>query len=143
MTNWLDDLQKIRQAHQQAATEPPPPKKPGVELDQLLKESRAFELLRDVRRVLLGGVGRIELFEQAGGYDMVLALLWDGPVTNPRRPRSNSADTYHIFIGVQKNRLWVNGKPLKTGTATALQAALLEAARNPGRRKELRQSFSR
>jgi hypothetical protein len=104
-----------------------------------LKQVRAFEFLRDIRKELLGGVGRIELFENAQGYDIVLALMWDGPVASPKPPRSGSKDGHYIFVGVVSHKVWVNGQQVTANTPSALQSRLLEAVRNPGRRQDLGQ----
>ncbi len=137
MSDWLDNLQRIRAEHQQKATAQEKEAPPGAQIDQLLREAKAFEHLRDIRKVMLGGVGKIELFESASGYDVVLALMWEGPTADPRHPKAGVSNQYHILVGVHNQRLWVNGEAVAKNTPAALQAALLKAARNPGRRKEL------
>ncbi len=67
---------------------------------------------------------------------MVLALMWNGTITKPELPRSNSKQRRHIFIGVRGDELYVNGKRVPTATEQALQEALLAAAENPGIRRE-------
>ena len=134
MDDWLEQLRQIRAGYRRVAQESVVPETASQAHDQLLKEARAFEFLRDIRRELLGGAGRIESFDNSGGYDLVLALMWDGPISQPRKPSAGSSDGYHIFVAVRDRQLWVNGRPIAANTAEALQMALLEAARSPGRR---------
>ena len=138
MENWLDELHRIR-AEQTESLKPLESPKQAVH-EELLKKVRAFEFLRDMRKALLNGVGHIELFENAQGYDVIMALVWDGPVANPKPPRAGSKEARYIFVGVYNQKLWVNGQPVAENTPEALQKRLLEAARNPGRRKTLGQA---
>ena len=135
MDNWIDELRRIR-AEQQEADSPAESSPQAIDED-LLKKVRAFEFLRDIRKELLGGVGRIELFENAQGYDIILALMWDGSVANPKPPRSGSKEARYIFIGVVNHKIWVNGQLVTDNTPSALQSRLLEAIRNPGRRQNI------
>ena len=127
----------MKEAEQQRAKPITSPTAPLNTPDTLLKEVKAFELLRDIREVLLDRVGVIELFEDASGYDLVMALMWDGPLTAPKPPQAHSKNRHHIFVGVKGKSLYVNGQPLKPLTEEALQKALLKAAKNPGHLKTL------
>lgn len=135
MLNWQKKLEQIRENDLSAT--PSPKGENAGKVDNLLYKVEAHQLLRDLRQFLLGGVGVIELFEDASGYDLVLALMWDGPVSQAKTPKANSQDRRHIFIGVREDNLYVNGKKIQGNTKKALQQALLEAAQNPGSRKEL------
>lgn len=136
MSDWEAELNRIRRENaRQQPDESAAPQSGRV--DQLLHEVEALRHLRDMRRLLLGGVGRIELFEDAGGYDLVLALMWDGPISRARPPKAEARDGYHIFIGVRNNRLFVNNRPLTPANSDTLKAALLQAARRPGHRRNL------
>lgn len=136
MDDWLDQLRQIRAEQETEARQPEVA--PENQASQLLQQVNAFKYLRDIRKVLLGGVGRIELLENVGGYASVLALTWDGPVASAQPPLANSPEMRHIFIGVRDKKLWVNGHLVADATPEALQARLLEAARQPGRRADLR-----
>ena len=98
MESWLDELHRIRAEQTESLTSPEPPRQAVNE--ELLKKVRAFEFLRDIRKALLNGVGRIELFENAQGYDVIMALVWDGPVGNPKPTRAGSKEARYIFVGV-------------------------------------------
>jgi hypothetical protein len=134
MQDWYKTLQQIRETEISNAV---PAKETFGRVDDLLKNVEAHQLLRDLKRFLLGGVGKIELFEDASGYDLVLALMWDGPISQAALPKTNSKTRRHIFIGVRDGGLYVNGKTVPSNTKKALQEALIEAAKNPGLRKEL------
>jgi len=126
---WQKKLKKLKNNHrteEEAAT-----KKVGKP-DALLQQVHALQLLRDMKQFLLDGIGKIELFEDASGYDLVMVLMWNGTIAKPEMPRSNSKQRRHIFIGVRDNKLYVNGKHVPTATEQALQEALLAAAENPG-----------
>ena len=135
--NWKQELRKIKESEVQKKS----PKKKLVARaqtpDTLLKQVKAFELLRDMREILLDRVGVIELFEDASGYDLVMALMWDGPIATPKPPRPDSKSRHHIFVGVKGKRLYVNGKVLQKNTEERLQKALLQAAKEPGHLKTL------
>jgi hypothetical protein len=65
-----------------------------------------------------------------------LTLVWQGPVSRARKPDPDDPAGYsYILVGVREGRLWVNGKPLAEATPEALKAALLQAARKPGRER--------
>ena len=133
--DWLNKLRNLRE---EAKKQAPKPEEVQIgKIDHLLKEVNAFEHLRDIKKELLGGVGRIELIEDVSGYDLVMVLMWNGPLHNPTHPKENSKNRCHIFIGVNNKKLWVNGKPLPKNTSEKLQEALLEAAKNPATSRKL------
>ena len=126
---WQKKLKKLRDNHQTKET---PPKTTIGKSDALLKQVHALQLLRDMKQFLLDGVGKIELFKNTNGYDLVLALMWNGTISKPEIPRSESKQRRHIFIGVRGGEIYVNGKHVPIATEQALQDALLAAAENPG-----------
>lgn len=129
--DWYKKLQELK-----TSQKPELPIAQNVKPDKLLGQVEALRLLKDVNRFLLDGVGRIELFEDASGYDLVMALMWNGSISEPAKPRANSKHRHHIFIGVRDECLYVNGKRIKPGTSN-LQRALLSAAESPGLRKDI------
>lgn len=133
-----DWLNKLRHLREEAKKQAPKSKETQTgKIDQLLKDVNAFEHLRDIKRELLGDVGLIELIEDASGYDLVMVLMWNGPLHSPTHPKENSKNRHHIFIGVNNKKLWVNGKPLSKNTSESLQDALLEAVKNPATSRKL------
>ena len=95
--DWLDQLNQIREADKakhQPKTEAelaPPPQNLAVEL---LRQIKAHELLRQVQRALLGGQGTLDTFDRAQDYDRLLALVWQGPISEARRPDPNDPELY-------------------------------------------------
>ena len=102
------------------------------QVSQLLRQSRAYELLRDVQKALLAGKGVLDVFEASDNYDRTITLAWQGAISNARRPNPEDPDNcYSIQVGVRQGRVWVNGKPLSSPTPEALKIALLKAGKNP------------
>ena len=110
-------------------------KKPKKTRKELLKDPDEF---MTISGKLIGfAIDHKTQISYAVGTIVVLALMWDGPTANPKHPKAGSTNQYHILVGVHGQRLWVNGEAVAKNTPAALQKALLKAARNPGRRKEL------
>ena len=139
-SEWLNQLRHLREADrlkQPSAEE----QKEQIQTEQrqaseLLRRSRAHELLRQVQKALLGGQGLLDIFERKGQYDRVLTLVWQGPISAARKPDPDDPAQYnYILVGIRQGKLWVNGKSLPEATPEALKAALLEACKKPGRQK--------
>lgn len=137
MTDWLDELQKLRRADQKKRLR----KQTGDTLDlsvlqpqaaDLLRQCDAHKFLRRVQDVLLGGKGELDFFEQAGKYDRVISLVWQGPVSQARKPNPEDPASYrYIFVGARGGKVYVNGKPLPAITPEALKSALVEGSKKP------------
>jgi hypothetical protein len=137
---WLDQLRQLREAdrlNRQSEVEvEQQPQAEQRQASELLRQSRAHELLRQVQKTLLGGQGLLDIFERKGQYDRVLTLVWQGPISAARKPDPDDPAEYsYVLVGVRQGQLWVNGKPLASAEPKALQAALLEACQKPGRQK--------
>jgi hypothetical protein len=137
--DWLNQLQQLRDADK---TKHQPPVEIDVESQRkqqavdLLRKSRAHELLRQVQKTLLGGQGTLDFFDRKGDYERVISLVWQGPISEARRPDPDDSEPYnYILVGVRKETLWVNGKKVAEATPETLKTALLEACRKPGRAK--------
>ena len=137
---WLEQLRQIREADKakhQAKAEQAPKQDKRNEAGELLRQSRAHSLLRQVQKVLLDGQGQIDIVDKVGPYEQGIMLSWQGPISAARRPHINTDEAYYyILIGVSQGKLWVNGKSLSKITPQMLKAALLEASKNPARRKQ-------
>ncbi len=142
--DWLEQLRQLREADQSAHPDPLQAEEGPAQVTQrqaseLLRQSRAHELLRQVQKTLLGGQGLLDIFERQKQYDRVLTLVWQGPISAARKPDPDDPAPYsYILVGVRNGKLWVNGKVLASAAPEALQQALLQAARNPGREKQLK-----
>lgn len=138
--DWLQQLRQLREddlARQRNSLEAKKQvQSPQRQASDLLRQARAHELLRQVQRTLLDGQGLLDIFERKGQYDRVLTLVWQGPISAARKPDPDDPAGYsYILVGVREGRLWVNGKALSEATPAALKAALVLAARNPGRER--------
>ncbi len=142
--DWLAQLEQLhnedktkRQAAAQA--EAAQQKQSEVQKNQaqeLLRQGKAYELMRQVQKALLGGKGLLKVHEADKKYDRIIILRWQGPISEARNPDPNlKEDIYHILVGVRDEELWVNGKKVAETTPDALKVALLEASQNPGRQK--------
>lgn len=137
--DWLDEIRQLREAdhtarqqsEQQAQEETDAREAMAV---NLLRQTRAHELLRQVQKALLNGQGALDIFDRAGDYDRAITLTWQGHISEARRPDHNDpSPMYYIAVGVRDDKLWVNDQPLPTNTTAVLKKALLAASRNPGK----------
>lgn len=146
MTNddWTTQLKQLHEndkAKHQAVAEAEAKKKQQEQdkknhISELLRHSRAYELMREVQKLLLNGKGVLDVFEASNDYERTITLAWQGPISDARRPNPEDPDDcYYIQVGVRHGRLWVNDKPLSPPTPNALKIALLKAAKNPERQK--------
>lgn len=132
---WLAELADIRaadaaaqenQAQQAAAVDA------RAQANEILVHSQAHRLLRQVQKVLLNGGGSLKAYERSSQYTMALALMWQGPVSNPSLPVRRDVPTYYLIIGVKSGVLWVNDRTLPDAEPATLKQALVAAARQPG-----------
>lgn len=138
--DWLQQLRQLRENDRTRRQDRPGAREqvhsPQRQASDLLRQARAHELLRQVQKTLLDGQGLLDIFERKGQYDRVLTLVWQGPISAARKPDPDDPAGYsYILVGVRNGRLWVNGKALPEATPAALQAALVLAAKNPGRER--------
>ena len=137
--DWLKQLQQLHdddKAKQQPKVDDVGAKalKQQKEAATLLRKSKAHELLRQIQKTLLGGGGILDIYEQKSDYERVISLVWQGPISAARRPDPDDPEAYsYILVGVRQGKLWVNGKQVAKATPEALQAALLQACKKPGR----------
>ena len=143
--DWIEELRQLHEAdkakHQaEAKTEDQQQHKKKAQRDKaidLLRQSQAHELLRQVQRTLLAGQGTLDILDQASDYERVITLVWQGPISTAQRPNPEDPAAYnYVLVGVRQGKLWVNGKRVSSATPEALKAALLRACKNPGRAKQ-------
>ncbi len=143
--DWLQQLNQLHQedkAKHQVKIDAEAKKKRQQEArknqaSELLRQSKAYELLRQVQKALLGGKGVLDVFDATDDYDRTITLAWQGPISNAKKPDPEDPGDYnYIMVGVRKGKLWVNDKPLPAATPTTLKAALLQASKQPGRKKQ-------
>ena len=138
---WLEQLKQLREAdkakHQDSTGDLDlnGSNKRATAAD-LLRQSKAHELLRQVQKSLLAGQGTLDIFDRAGAYERAIALVWQGPISAARRPQPNDpAPYYYILIGVRQGKLWVNDRRVAKVDSEALKKALLKACKKPAREK--------
>jgi hypothetical protein len=135
--DWLDQLRKLHdadKARSQAKSKEQQVQKSHA--SDLLRQSQAHKLLRQVQKVLLSGQGTLDIFDRTGDYERVISLVWQGPISNARKPNPDDPEPYnYILVGVRNGKLWVNGKALSAPTPEALKVALVQASQKPGREK--------
>ena len=143
--DWLEELRQLHEAdkakHQaEAAARQQQQKKKKAQRDKaidLLRQSQAHELLRQVQKTLLAGQGTLDILDQASDYERVITLVWQGPISAAQRPNPTDPEEYnYVLVGVRQGQLWVNGKQVPSATPEALKVALLRACKNPERAKQ-------
>lgn len=102
---------------------------------ELMRQSKAHALLRQVQKAYLDGEGVIKVFENVEGCSVVLVLMWQGPISAARVPDRLEEPYSYISVGVKDGRLWVNGKALSKATAEGLRVALLQACKEPAQKR--------
>ncbi len=143
--NWLDELYQMHnedKAKQQASEKTDPLdlsvlSKNRVELAAaVLRSVNALNLVRRLQSALLGGKGIIDTSDSRDDYDRVITLVWQGPISNARKPNPEDPTEYqYISIGVRGKKLYVNDQEVTSLTPEALKSALVKAAKKPGKIK--------
>ncbi len=135
---WLEQLQQLHQADKsRSQPEPIPPEQRLPEAAELMRQSKAHELIRQLQKVLLDGKGLVDIFDTTNKYERVISLVWQGPISDARKPDPDDPEPfYYIFVAVRAGKLWVNDKSLQGTTPQVLKTALLQAAKKPGRKKQ-------
>lgn len=144
MADWLDELYKM---HEEDKGKQPPRKAEPLDLSILsknrvelaaatLRSVNALAVMRRVQSALLGGKGIIETLDTGDDYDQVIILSWQGTISTAQKPNPETFETYwYISVGARGKKLYVNGKEVKPITPEALRAAIVKAAKNPGKAK--------
>ncbi|MBE7550400.1 MAG: hypothetical protein HS126_04890 [Anaerolineales bacterium] len=142
---WLDELYQMHnedKAKQQTLQKSDPLdlsvlSKNRVELAAAVMRSvNAHNLIRRLQSALLGGKGIIYIFDSKDDYDRVISLVWQGPISNARKPNPEDPTEYqYISVGARGKRLYVNDQEVSSLTPEALKKALVEAAKKPGKIK--------
>ncbi len=138
--DWLQEIRQLHEADKakrQPEADAADQQKEQIKRNRaatLLRRSHAHELLRQVQKALLDGQGTLDILDRASDYERVITLVWQGPISDARRPNPDDPDQInYILVGVREGRLWVNGQKLSADTPEVLQAALLKACKSPGR----------
>lgn len=130
---WLAELERLR-AEDKAVQDAAAAQARLVEQQQqkaaqLMQDSHAHELLRQVQKALLAGKGVLRFYTHSGGYDQAVALLWQGPISQAEKPVKDDKAEGLILVGTREGQLWVNEVKVPEPTAQALKQALLQTCR--------------
>lgn len=104
---------------------------PAAELSaaDLLQQCNAHGLVRQVQRALLNGGGKIQFYEDVGGYEQAIVLIWSGPISDAAAPAEIKDVDASLIVGANDDGVFVNDRKLSNPSPQALQTALLEMAR--------------
>lgn len=140
--DWLDELHQLHEqdkASQQADIEQLDlsilaSKQAAQQAVDLLRQTNAHNLLRQMQKALLEGKGVLDVFGKSDRYDRAISLSWQGSISAARKPDPKNPEAYQfILIGVREGKLYVNDKEVAPTTPEVLKKALVAAAKNPGR----------
>ena len=129
--DWIAKLQQIYEAnkvYQQAKEQRQLTPSPKDTADTFMKQSRAHDLMRQIQKVLLNGEGILRFYEDVGGYNRAIVLMWKGPVSAASKPANLKDVDVSIIIGANDKGIFVNDKKLAKPTPEALKQALLDLA---------------
>jgi hypothetical protein len=134
---WLDQIRRLYEEDKlrlqaEQAHEQPAPAQPDTAAN-LLGQTKAHLLLRQVQKALLNGGGLLEVLDQPEDYDRAIVLMWQGPISAARKPDQAGEDYNYVLVGVRQTKVWVNGKAIREPTPEALRLSLLAACKKPRR----------
>lgn len=141
---WLDELYRMHnedKAKQQALQKNVAdlnvlPENRAELAAAVMRSVNAHNLMRRLQSALLGGKGIIDIFDSKDDYDRIITLVWQGPISNARKPDPEDPTEYqYISVGARGKRLFVNDQEVASLTPEALKIALVEAAKKPGKLK--------
>ena len=137
--NWLDELEELYEADKKKQQEPQATNQPLLkqpDAADILRSLNAAKLLQRVQSILLRGGGGIVVNEHHSVFDQAISLVWQGSISAARAPDpEDPTDYYFIAVGVKGQKVYVNNKHLVNPTPQTLRQALVEAAKQPGRKK--------
>jgi hypothetical protein len=125
----LRQIYEVDKAHQQVHEKREEAPEPKTIAEQLLRRCRAHELMRQVQKTLLDGGGKLQFYEEVGGYDQAVVLMWSGPISAATKPASIADVDAAIIVGANDGGVFVNDSQLAEASPEALKQVLLELAR--------------
>lgn len=121
MADWLDELDNLyeqdKQSQQQVVEELDLTILNRPSAADILRNIEAMKLLHRVQSLLLRGGGTLDVYERSGPYDRAVTLVWQGPISNARRPDpEDNSDYQFIAVGVRGSDVYVNDALLNLPT---------------------------
>ena len=128
---WLSELRELHEAdkayhHAEEKRQAPP--EPEVVAERLLEKCDAHQLMRQVQKVLLNGGGKLQFFEDVGGYHRAIVLMWQGPVSAASALVRLEDVEAAIIVGANEEGVFVNDRLLPDASVEALRHRLLKVA---------------
>jgi hypothetical protein len=130
--DWRSQLRQIYEVdrvRQQAQGEREETPEPEIVAEALLRRCRAHDLMRQVQKTLLDGGGKLQFYEEVGGYDQAVVLMWSGPISAATKPASIADVDAAIIVGANDGGVFVNDSQLAEASPETLKQVLLELAR--------------
>jgi len=129
---WLAQLRQLHQADKAKRSGTDQQNQKAEKQRDLLQRTRAYQLMREVQKYFLNGGGLLDASEGVGRYDRAITLVWQGPISQARRPNSKDPDDYFsIQVGLRSGDLWVNDRRTSATTSDELRHHLLKACQKP------------
>lgn len=128
---WVAQLREVYEtdkARQQAKETSSADSEPVLTSELLLQQCKAHELMRQVQKTLLDGRGKLQFYEDVGGYDRAIVLMWVGTISDASEPASIEEVDASIIVGANGEGIFVNDTRLSEATPGALRQALLDVA---------------
>ena len=129
--DWLAELRQIYEtdkAYKQAQKDSQPEAEAVVTAGEYLQRCSAHELMRQVQKTLLDGGGKLEFYENVGGYEQAVVLMWAGPISEAAKPATIEDVDASIIVGANAQGVFVNDERLANVSPDALRQRLLELA---------------
>lgn len=129
--DWLAQLQQLHntdKAQREAEEQERQRKRQREQAAELMRQCRVHDLLRQMQKALLNGQGAIHIYEKPKEYDLAMALVWNGPISDARTPAKLERAKNNLTVAAKSDSLWVNNQPVSPATAESLKKALLQAA---------------
>jgi hypothetical protein len=128
---WLAQLRQVYEAdraRQQAEREREAYDEAQVTAEQLLQQCKAHGLVRQVQKTLLDGGGQLHFYQDVGGYEQAIVLMWAGPISDARKPAKIADVDASIIVGANDGGVFVNDEKLADVSPDGLRRRLLEVA---------------
>ena len=132
--DWLAELRKLHTVDQRKRRHTAGKAEEIRPQADLLKQAKAYPLMRQVQKNFLNGGGLLDASEGVGRYDRAVTLVWQGSVSEPRRPNpKDPSDYFYVQVGLRRGDLWVNNRRTPAKTMAELRHYILKACQSPAK----------
>jgi len=131
---WLTQLRQLHEADKAKQSEPDQQNQKVGKQRDLLQRAKVYQLMRQVQKYFLDGGGLLDASKGVGRYDRAITLVWQGPVSQARRPNSKDpSDYFYVRVGLRSGALWVNDRRTSATTSDELRHHLFQVCQKPAR----------